>query len=111
MGDSREAARFVVVLNHEDITFDHQRPMLLEDANRLLGITHHHPHHGVIRRVGNRESENVDLGSGQGITDHGEGSRLVLQKDCQLLDDFRSKLVSLDGHNLNPSAVPKCINT
>jgi hypothetical protein len=68
--------------------------MILKDIDRLVSIADDHANNGVISCVRNCESEDVDLRAGKGIADRRQCTRLILQKDSELLDDPGSQGIS-----------------
>ena len=69
MGDPGEAARFVVVLDHQHVALNDQCAVRLKECHCQVGIADNHPNNCMIRGVGDGESVDVDLRAGKGITD------------------------------------------
>ena len=86
-GYAGEAARLIVVLDHNHVCLDDQGSARLKYGEGPSGITYDHANDRVVDGVRNGESVNIDTIRGQRVANFRERSGFVGQKYCQLLDD------------------------
>jgi hypothetical protein len=78
--DIRKRSRTIVVLDHQHFVFYDQSPMCLEYRKRFVRITDNHSYDCMIDRIGDGQSENINLRFCQCVTNSGQSPRLVFQK-------------------------------
>lgn len=86
-GDAGESARTVVVLDHQNLILDDQGPVGLKDGDSAAGVAHDHSDDGMIDRVGNGQSIDIDLFHREGVADLDQCAGLVCNEDGELFDD------------------------
>ena len=62
--------------------------MFLKKEEGLPRVAHDHSNHAVIDGVTGRNRINVDFRATQGVTDAGERSRAIIEKEGQLVRDL-----------------------
>lgn len=97
--NSCEFSRTIQDFENNHFLFHHVKLFLFQKEEGLGGIIHQKTNHGVVHRVVDSESQNINPCFGKDRTRFRKKTRTILEEDRQLLLDFiQEKLLGLHRH-------------
>ncbi len=97
VGDAGEFARFVAAINENDIIFDGESPMLLENVQGLAVVAGHDADNTMVHRIACGDGVDVDFGFSEGVGKASEGAGAIIQEDRELFGEVHSSRMVTGG--------------